>query len=373
MGLTQKNLSGEVKQQSHRLKNLHLILSPGIDLDEFRRQSEQGLCPRHSMAVLADRYDAIVHIPHPERDRPNAFDRMRSRLFGSRESWAMARRLADRLGPGDIVFCQSESVGLPLASLLGKRSKRPKLFVFGHNLTSRRCRMAARLFGFASRVDAMGVCCSSQAEFLHRDLKIAESRIHLLLEHVDNRFFSPGPASRDKVRPVIAGVGLEKRDYRTLAQACRDLDVDIRISGFSRYAALLAESLPDPLPPNMTRRYYSWTELVQLYRDADVVVAPVFPCRYAAGVTTLIEALCCHRPVVVTRSSGLSDYLDPSDGLSLVEPFDSDGMRRAIVRLLEHPEEAREQADRGFQLASQRYDFDRDIDRRAELLQALQD
>jgi glycosyltransferase involved in cell wall biosynthesis len=350
---------------------LHLVLSPGIDLDEFRRQSQEGLCPRHSMAVLADRYDAIVHIPHPDRDRPNAFDRLRSRLLGSRETWAMARRLAGQLGPGDVVYCQSEAVGLPLAAAIGKRSKRPRLFVFAHNLTSRRGRLAARLFGLASRVDAMVVCCSSQAEFLRRDLKIDESRIHLLLEHVDNRFFSPGPASPDKTRRVIVGVGLEKRDYRTLARACHDLDVDVRISGFSRYAALLAKSLPDPLPSNMTRRYYSWPELVQLYRDADIVVAPVFPCRYAAGVTTLMEAQCCRRPVVATRSPGLSDYLDPDDGLSVVEPFDIDGMRRSIVRLLEHPDEAGDQAERGFRLASGRYDFERAVDRLGALLQAL--
>ncbi len=350
---------------------LHLVLSPGIDLDEFRRQSEQGLCPRHSMAVIADRHGAIVHIPHQERDRPNAFDRVRSRVYGTGETWAMARRLADELGPGDVVYCQSESVGLPVAASLGKRSRRPKLLVFGHNLTGRRFRMAARLFGLAGRVDGIGVCCSSQAESVRRDLKIAESRIHLLLEHVDNRFFSPGPASRDKVRPVIVGVGLEKRDYRTLARACHDLDVEVRISGFSRYAALLAKSLPDPLPSNMTRQYYSWPDLVQLYRDADVVVAPVFPSLYAAGVTTLMEGLCCRRPVVTTRSPGLSDYLEPSDGLSVVEPFDIDGMRQAIVRLLEQPEQAREQAERGFMLASQRYDFDRAVDRLVGILHAL--
>src|SRR4051812_36472671 len=203
---------------------LHLVLSPGIDLDAFRRQSEQGLCPRHSMAVLAERFDAIVHVPHPERDRPNAWDRLRSRLIGSRESWALARRLAGRLGRDDAVFCQSESVGVPLAAVLGNRANRPKLFVFGHNFTSRRNRVAARLFRLANRADALGVCCSTQAEFLHRGLKVPESRIHLLLEHVDDRFFSPGPASPDKVRPVIGGVGLEKRDYRTLAQASRDLD-----------------------------------------------------------------------------------------------------------------------------------------------------
>jgi glycosyltransferase involved in cell wall biosynthesis len=346
-------------------------LSPGIDLDEFRRQSEQGRSPRHAMAVLADRYGAAVHIPHQERDRPNLFDQMRARLFGARESWALARRLTDQLGPDDVVVCQSESVGVPLAAALGKRarSRRPRIIVFGHNFTSRRTTVAARLFSLAGRADALAVCCSSQGQLLRDRLNVPESRIRLLLEHVDNRFFTPGPPGPDKTRPVVVGVGLEKRDYHTLAQACRDLDVDVKISGFSRYAALLAKSLPDPLPPNMTRRFYPWTELVQLYRDADVVVASVFPCLYAAGVTTLIEGLCCRRPVVVTRSPGLSDYLEPGDGLSIVEPLDQGAMRRAIVRLLENPDLAREQAERGYQLASQRYDFDRAIDRFAELLE----
>jgi glycosyltransferase involved in cell wall biosynthesis len=350
---------------------LHLVLSPGIDLDEVRRQSEQGLGARHSMAAVADRCDAIVHIPHPDRDRPNAFDRLRSRLFGTAETWAMARRLVDRLGPGDVVYCQSEAVGIPLAALLGKRSGRPKLFVFGHNITSRRARVVARLFGIAGRVDGIGVCCSTQAEFLRRDLKIGEDRIHLILEHVDNRFFSPGPAGPDKARPMVVGVGLERRDYRTLAVACQDLDVDVRISGYSRYAKLLARSLPDPLPSNMSQRFYTYPELVQLYRDADVVVASVFPSLYAAGVTTLMEGQCIRRPVVATRSPGLSDYLVPSDGLSVVEPLDGEGMRRTIVRLLERPAEAREQAERGFQLASGRYDFDRAVDRKIALLQSL--
>jgi glycosyltransferase involved in cell wall biosynthesis len=350
---------------------LHLVVSHGTDLDEFRRQSELGLCPRHSMAVLADRLGAIVHIPHPQRDQPNAFDRLRSRLIGSSESWALARRLADQLTRNDVVYCQSESVGLPLVALLGKRSTRPKVFLFGHNLARRRGHMAGRLFHLASRTEALGVCCSTQAEFLQHKLGIPESRIHLLLEHVDNRFFSPGPASPDKARPLIVGVGLEKRDYRTLAQASHDLDVDVRISGFSRYAALMAKSFPDPLPANMTRRYYAWPELVQLYRDADIVVAPVIPCPYAAGVTTLMEGVCCRRPVIVTRSPGLSDYLNPNDGLSIVEPFDSGGLRQAIIQLLKHPETTQEQAELGFRLGSRRYDFNQAVDRLAGLLQNL--
>jgi glycosyltransferase involved in cell wall biosynthesis len=350
---------------------LHLVLSPGIDLDRWRRESDQGLCPRHSMVALADRLDAVVHVPHVEQDRPNVFDRMRAQIFSSGESWALARRLARQLGPGDVVFCQGEYVGLPLAAMLGNKLKRPKLFVFCHNITSRRGRVAARLFRFAKSIDALGVCCATQSDFLQHDLGIPESRIHLLLEHVDNRFFSPGPSSESKTRPVIVGVGLENRDYRTLAKATFDLDVDVRISGFSRYAAPLAKSLPDPMPSNMTRKFYSSPDLVQLYRDAEVVVASVFPCQYAAGVTTLMEGLSCGRPVVVTHSPGLSDYLDPSTGLTLVEPGDSNGMRQAIVRLLEHPNEAQDQGERGYEIASRRYAFDQAVDRLEVLLRAF--
>ena len=179
---------------------VHLVLSPGIDLDQVRRESERGLCPRHSMAVLADRMGAVVHVPHSDRDPPNAFDRMRARLHSTPECWALARRLAGQLGSDDTVYCQSEDVGLPLAATLGRNSRRPKLFVFCHSIASRRGRVAARIFRLASRADALGVCCSSQGDYLRRSLKIPESRIHLVLEHMDNRFFSPGPSGAEKAR-----------------------------------------------------------------------------------------------------------------------------------------------------------------------------
>ena len=109
------------------------------------------------------------------------------------------------------------------------------------------------------------VCCSTQAEFLRDKLKIPEPRIHLVLEHVDNRFFSPGPARPEKERRLIVGVGLEKRDYRTLAQASQDLDVDVRISGFSKYAALLAKSFPDERPrrPLLASTLLGWRWIVR--------------------------------------------------------------------------------------------------------------
>ena len=61
----------------------------------------------------------------------------------------MARRLVAQLGRDDVVFCQSESVGLPLIALLGDRSNRPEVIIFGHNLARGRCQIASRLFHLA--------------------------------------------------------------------------------------------------------------------------------------------------------------------------------------------------------------------------------
>lgn len=350
---------------------IHLILSPGMNVEELRRKAAEGLAPRHAMVVLGERLGATIHSPNPDHDRPTVLDKVRARLTGFPVCWAMARRLAGELGPDDVVFCQGEDVGFPIAATLGSRPYPPRIIVFGHNLTPPRRRLAARLYRIPERVRAMEVCCSEQARYLRERWRFPESDIHLLLEHIDNRFFTPGPPREGKKRPAIVGVGLEKRDYRTLARACGDLDVDIRISGFSHYARRVSKSIPDPMPPNMTRGYYSWPDLVQLYRDADVVVVPVFPSRYAAGVNNLMEAMLCRRPVVATRSPGLSDYLEPEDGLRLVDPFDHEGIRRTVLHLLEHPREASEMAGHGYQYASVHYDFDRAVDRLDRVIRSV--
>ena len=47
------------------------------------------------------------------------------------------------------------------------------------------------------------------------------------------------------------------------------------------------------------------------------------------------------RPVVVTRSRGIIDYVADGENALVVDPGDAVGMARAIRRLLEDPEEAR--------------------------------
>jgi len=345
----------------------HLVLNRPIDLDKITRDAIEGKCPRNVMAMLRDRLGATVHMPGSHK--VTAMDKIRSKLFGQPQIWAMARALRGRLSDGDVVFCNGEDTAVPVAVACSKRRGRPKLAMFAHNLDRPKARLALKLYRVASRVDLIITNIAIQVEFLRRFLGLPNSRVRLIQDQTDMKFFRPGPASPGKTRPIIVSVGLEQRDYRTLAEATHDLDVDVQISGFSADASIQSRAFPDTLPANMTRKFYEWPDLVQLYRNADIVVVSLFECKYSAGISTVMEALSCRRPLVVTGTEGISEFLDP-EGMRITPNGDAAGLRRAIVELLENPSEAEALADRGHALG-RRHDSDRFTEEIAGYLASL--
>jgi glycosyltransferase involved in cell wall biosynthesis len=231
--------------------------------------------------------------------------------------------------------------------------------VFVHNIDRPRTRALLRISNVLSRVSRFLACAQPQVDFLH-SIGVERERAVFVWAHTDTQFFTPGPESAHKSRPSIVSVGLEQRDYRNLAHATHDLDLDVLISGFSRDAQVIARSFPPQLPANMTRRFYSWPDLRQLYRDASVVVVSLFPNRYAAGVQGLMEAMACGRPVVVTSTVGMERYIHPDAALS-VPTGDPVALRNAIQHLLAHPERAAAMGRRGRELALERHSIERHV------------
>ena len=350
------------------LMKYHLALNRSIDLDEITRDAAEGKRPRHVFGMLREKLGATVHLPgsHPV----STFDKLRARLFGQAEVWAMARVLKQQLSGDDVVFCNGEDVAIPIAALCGAGPNRPKVALFAHNLDRPRAKLALKMYRIGERVDLFVTNIAIQVAFLRRFLSFPESKVRLIQDQTDMKFFTPGPANPAKARPIIACVGLEQRDYRTLAEATHDLDVDVRISGFSSDAAVQSRAMPVTLPTNMSQKFYEWPDLVQLYRDADVIAVSLFECKYSAGITTVMEGLSCRRPLVVTRTEGISQYLD-DDSMLITPPGDAPAVRQAILKLLDDPSQAEAMADRGHQLARTRHDSDRFADEIANLLAAL--
>lgn len=326
----------------------HLALSRSIDLERMSHDAELGLSPRHVMWTISQRLGATIHQPsgHPV----SFFDKIRSKISSRPEHWALARKLSERLDSNDTIFCPGEDVGIPIATLCGAKRNRPKIAVFFHNIDRPRGRLAMKLFRLADNIDFFVSNARLKLDFF-RDWGVPESRLLMLPEQTDTAFFTPGVSQPNKQRPIIASVGLEKRDYRVLAEATADLDVDVKIGGFSKDARATAQAFPETMPANMSNKFYCWPDLVQLYRDADIVAVTVTENKFCAGVTSMVEAMACRRPVVVTKTQGLAEYLAPPGMVTVVNPGDAKGLRDAIAKLLNNPQEAEAQARRGYELA----------------------
>ncbi|NMG09603.1 glycosyltransferase family 4 protein [Brasilonema sp. UFV-L1] len=336
----------------------HIVLHHSIDLEKITQEAENNKRPGHVMWRLKQRLNASIHTP--EGYQGSFVDKLLSKIAGSPEHWAMARALSSRLESDDIVFCNSESGGIQLATLCGLKRNRPKIAVFFHNIDRPRGRLALKLFNLANKIDLFLACSKHQVTFLRDYLNLPASRVQFVWEQTDLKFFAPEPAreptKQKKSRPMIASVGLEQRDYRTLAQATANLDVDVKISGFSNDALVQKRSFPEKLPDNMSQRFYEWPELVQLYRDADIIVVSIFESNCGAGIQALMEAMACRRPVIVTHTQGIDEYVAETNAVMMVKPEDVEGLRQAIIYLLNNPQEADAFAERGYRLALSRHD-----------------
>lgn len=332
----------------------HIALSREFDLEGIHQDAQRGKRPCHVMWNISQTLEATINQPGAEKVLP--LDTVRAKIVSSPAHWALARQLSSNLGTGDVIFCAGEDIGFPVATLCSTKQERPQIIVFIHNVNRPRSRLALKMLNMSKRVDLFMTYTPSQADFLREYLNLPENRICLFLEQpTDISFFKPGPISQNKRRPLIASGGLEKRDYRTLAKATHDLDLDVKICAVSPNAASSKRAFPETLPDNMSCHPYDWGDLLQLYRDCDLAVITLFQNNYQAGLTTMFEVLACRRPVVITRSPGIIQELIDAGIVIGVNPEDHEELRQIVLRLLDNPQEAQERAERGYKIIIEKY------------------
>jgi glycosyltransferase involved in cell wall biosynthesis len=346
----------------------HVVLSRFIDFPAIEEGVRRGSRPRHAMKQLADRLDATIHWPTGQKDLLS--DRAWSQLIG-RGLWGYARQLAAQFSADDVIYCPDEQIGLPLTALCSRKKDRPKLVIMVHNVDRPRTRAALRIRSSFRSADVFLSVSNRQLQFLRERVGIEKSRTLFVPDQTDLQFFRPSPVASSKQRPLLVSAGLEKRDYAVLAQAISGLDLEVSLTGFSADSAAGSSRFPEVWPSNFTRRRYEWTELAELYRNADAVVVTLLPNIYAAGVTTMVEGMASARPIIVTKTEGLDGYLDDTDALTLVPPGDAEALRTAIVDLLNSPETIAARGRRGAEIASERYGSDTHVETIAKIMEGL--
>jgi glycosyltransferase involved in cell wall biosynthesis len=306
-----------------------LILLGKRPRPDLRARVAAGEEPRAEYMALADRLGAeVVDYGDAERSR-HPLVRALGRALGPR--WALAALGAVRHGEFDVLYATGEDVGLPLALLLRTAGVAGKLAIVMHNGDTPRRALVLRAAG--ARVFRGLVClCAEQVRALTGRAGLPPALVRRLPCWTDVAFYRPGTAPPDD---FLLAVGMEARDYATLLEAARGLPYRVHVvaSGWSPDAGYAAASGVAGGGNVVVERDVPATHLRALYARARLVVVPLHAVSYAAGVTTVLEAMAMAKPLVVSDSPGIRDYV-VADVSALVVPVgDAAALRAAIERL----------------------------------------
>jgi glycosyltransferase involved in cell wall biosynthesis len=299
---------------------------------------EAGQRPRADYVVLADRLGADL-IDYAEANRrAGLIGRVIRKIAGNNAlvAWTCFRSRKRY----DAIFTDGEQVGIPYAAfcLFSRRGSLPKHSMIVHIMSVRNKVIVFKALGLRRRVDRVFVYARSQGDFAVSRLHMRPEQVQLTSYMVDTEFFAiervtPAP------RRMICAAGLEFRDYDTLAEAVRDLDVEVVIAAASPWSKRTS-SVGDSVPANVTVCKLTLFDLRQLYADALFVVVPLRETEFQAGVTTILEAMAMSRAVVCSKTSGQTDVIVHGETGLYVDPGDVTALRNAIRRLLEDPSES---------------------------------
>jgi glycosyltransferase involved in cell wall biosynthesis len=156
---------------------------------------------------------------------------------------------------------------------------------------------------------------------------------------------------------MICAVGQELRDYVTLAEAVRGLDVDVVIAAASPWSKRADDTENIDPPANIEVVRLDQFDLRQLYQDAAFTVVPVVETDFQAGITAILESMAMGRATIVTKTEGQTDTIVDGENGVYVAPGDGRGLRRSIIDLLDRPTAARDIGTRGRRWVEQHADI----------------
>lgn len=131
-------------------------------------------------------------------------------------------------------------------------------------------------------------------------------------------------------RPYLIAIGGEARDYRTLMRAVAGAP-EIRLAVIARPASMVGLSIPDNV--KLYQNIPSGQAWGLAVRSSGMVI-PLRSDRTPNGHITLVGAQLMGLPLAITRSVGVSDYVDDASAF-LIEPNDADGLRLTLREMMD--------------------------------------
>lgn len=316
------------------MSNRVLLTVSGTIATDLKDSISSGGRPRADYVELARVMGADI-IDHSEvRRTATRFGRAARRIAGDNVllAWTCFRRRRRY----DAIVTDGEQVGIPYAALtwLSRRASIPRHAMIVHIISVPKKALLFRALRLRRRIDTMFAYSSWQAEFARAKLGVSADAVVLTPFMVDTSFFDIAQVTPAR-RRMICAAGLELRDYDTLVDAVRGLDVEVVIAAASPWSKRNNSLDGSPLPDNITTCKLSLFELRQLYADSAFVVMPLHDVEFQAGVTTILEAMSMSRAVVCSRTRGQTDVIVDGETGVYVEPANAAALRAAISDMLD--------------------------------------
>lgn len=315
-----------------------------IDAADWERRHMHGLVPDrlpYGLDRLASWGLDLAVRSAPSRGRALLARPVR-RLSGGFEAPELLREAALRRA-ADLVVCWDERAGVA-ATARSRAPGEPPVASGVIWLTDPeaahdvRNRAAARRL---ARAECLWVNAAAQLDVLAR-WGVPDARRHFVPMGVDPAFWDVGDEDPEP-RLVVGGGNDRHRDHALLVRALsglRERDHAVRLELASHHAVEIPAEL------GMRHPHLDHRAMRSLYGRASVVVVAVRHNLHLSGLTTILEAMACARPVVATATPGMDHYVrDGETGLLVgAEPG---AIADAVDELLREPERARELGRRG--------------------------
>ncbi|MEM7127652.1 MAG: glycosyltransferase family 4 protein [Chloroflexota bacterium] len=350
------------------MTNVLLTVSGVIDPD-IKRQVAQQMRPKADYLEMAQCFDAELMDYTSARERAGWFGNLLERVGGP--NFLLAWTCFRERSRYSVIFTDGEQIGLPLAWLLkfGGRKGIAHLMIV-HILSVGKKMMLLDVFGLKKYIDTFFVYSTWQKRFIEERWQVQSEQVVFTPFMVDSDFFSPAQV-KPQQRRMICAVGLEFRDYPTLIEAVRDLDVEVVIAAASPWSKREDSTEYVEIPENVTVQKFSQFELRQLYADSLFVVMPLYEVNFQAGVTALLEAMAMERAIICSRTSGQTDVVVAGETGLYVPPEDPYALREAIVRLLASPELAEKMGRAGRCRIEEEMSLERYVERLNQFVRGL--
>ena len=307
-------VSSQVKNFDQYMEDLENDLAPRIDYMEICQKlggevSGYGLFQTYWYA-LGRKFEKMVRLD----------------LF---ESFMITRQLSKH----NLVLSASEKTAIPLTMLLSSKRKTVPHVVISHHLSSKNKSRLFRIWQIYKNFHQIICVSKMQADYAIQKLHIPASRVHFVFDKVDHRFFRP---MEDEVEDFVLAVGQEQRDYKTLQKALAGTGIKLivvasshwsnyRLPGFGDKNIQIVKNIP-------------YTLLRSLYARARLVVIPLNCVDYAAGANAILEAMAMGKPVIVSQTPGIAEYIEDGKTGVFVPPGDPAALRAKIASLWEDVE-----------------------------------